>query len=483
MRRRGFAGVTWPAGISVVIAFALITWLGLMIVTANPHANSGPSGLTPASEGFGTVLTSIPVGGGPITPAFDSANGDLYVPNIGTDNVTVISGASNTVIANIPVTEGSTTPSTPVYDSTNGDLYVPCSYLGSNGANASFNVSVISGSTNRVIANISIPGTNYGPLTYDRSNGDLYAETSTEAGLPGPPSYWTNISVISGGTNTVIATIPLGAYSVGLAYDDENGDLYANSGWTGNVSVISGSTNSVIKNVTGPYGVTPPPSPAVDPANGNVYVPVTVTSSGGRPVFGLTVISGATNTLIANISLGYSYPVTPVYDPGNGDFYVSYLGVCNNVTVVSSLSNSVLSKLTLPGGNETYPAVYDGGDGDLYFAMAAWPPIPISTNVSVVSGSTNTVLGTIDVGYGPSQPVYDSSNGELYVPTGWSTPGHVIVIVTAGSTGGTTFLGLTPWEGFALVGGIVVVVVAVAVGAALFRRSTRRKRESAKAPP
>ena len=49
------------------------------------------------------VITNITVGLAPDWVAYDPSNGYIYVANYGSDTVSVINGANNTVIATIPV--------------------------------------------------------------------------------------------------------------------------------------------------------------------------------------------------------------------------------------------------------------------------------------------------------------------------------------------------------------------------------------------
>jgi len=55
-----------------------------------------------------------------------------------------------------------------------------------------------------------------------------------------PISYSGTVSVINGATNTVIATIPVGTWPVGVAYDPSNGYIYVTNFDSGTVSVING---------------------------------------------------------------------------------------------------------------------------------------------------------------------------------------------------------------------------------------------------
>jgi len=60
-------------------------------------------------------------GMGPWGIAYDPSNGYIYVANFGSDTVSVIDGATNTVIATIPVGYG---PEGIAYDPSNGYIYV-----------------------------------------------------------------------------------------------------------------------------------------------------------------------------------------------------------------------------------------------------------------------------------------------------------------------------------------------------------------------
>jgi YVTN family beta-propeller protein len=81
----------------------------------------------------------------PFGVTFDSANKYIYVTNIRSNNVSVINGTTNRVITNIGVGYG---PAGVAFDSANGYIYVANSN--------SNNISVINGATNRVIANIGV---------------------------------------------------------------------------------------------------------------------------------------------------------------------------------------------------------------------------------------------------------------------------------------------------------------------------------------
>ncbi len=269
---------------------------------------------------------SIGVGSYAEDIAMDSGNGDLYVADSGTNNVSVVSGVTNSEVAVIPV---GNTPTSLAYDNATGDIYVANRFSG--------NVSVISGSSNRVVATLS--GFSHPvAVAYDGGNGDIYV-----ADEGNNPTWMGNVTVISGATDKVVAVIPVGVgpATSGLAYDGATGDIYAvDAGnypsYEGNVSVISGSSNSVIRTVR--VG-TQAASALFDPGNGDVYV----TNAGSNNV---SVIAGASNTLVATLAVQTS-PQGMGYDADNGQVYVTN----QQDTTVSIIG-------TLPSPGPPYPVAF-----------------------------------------------------------------------------------------------------------------------------
>ncbi len=307
------------------------------------------------------VEATITVPAQPITPTIDSGNGDLYVATQVSDSVSVISGLTNAVIGSIPLgTNVESLP--PVYDSRNGDLYVASAF--------SNTIAVISGATNTVIANLSLPGYPLVP-TYDDGNGNIYVAIEG-TGI---------VSVIDGMTNTLSANVSLGSqYLQTGAYDVANGNLYfpeipaGPSNPPGSVVVLSGATNTVIGTV--PVGKLPE-TPVVDAQNGNLYVANYGTNN-------VSVISGTANAVIGSVPTGAG-PNPPTYDGGDGDLYVT-CDISNNVTVISGVTNTVVANV--PVGLTPEVGSYDPTTGSLFFTNKA------SNNVSVMADGTVPMYST-----------------------------------------------------------------------------------------
>jgi DNA-binding beta-propeller fold protein YncE len=51
--------------------------------------------------------------------------------------------------------------------------------------------------------------------------------------------------VINGTTNTIVANIPVGIGPFGIAYDQDNGDVYVANSINGTISIVDGLENTV----------------------------------------------------------------------------------------------------------------------------------------------------------------------------------------------------------------------------------------------
>lgn len=347
----------------------------------------------PTPTTVNTVVATVKVGSGPLTPEYDNATGSVYVGNGGGSTVSVISGATNKVVTTVPVGTG---PAQIVNAGGHCDLYVA-----NNGGN---NVTVISGSNNTVVGSVPVGSCPDTPTVQqlDTSNGDLFVVNECSD----------NVSVISSATSTVVATVPVGSGPHPGIYDGANGDVYVPNTGSDNVTVISGSTDAVIANIT----VGGDPQQAVwDRANGDIYVPNDLSSN-------VSVISGATNTLIATVPIGSDPFWTIAYDPANGDLYTGNCG-SDNVSVISGSTNNVIS--TVAVGSCPAQPVFDSSNGDLYV------PNLVSDNVTVISGKTNSVVANVPVGVRPVGVDVDTGNDAVYVP---NHGGNTVSVIYGGGS-------------------------------------------------
>jgi len=289
-----------------------------------------------------TVLQTISVGTYPQGVAFDSHNNELYVTNGISDSVSVISDSTNAVIMNITSFDN---PMGITFDPHNNRLYFANSY--------SKTVSVISDSTNTVINTVSVPGQPW-DVAFDSNNNDVYV------------SLWIAdaVAVISDSTNTVVATIPVGSSPEAISFDPHNNEVYVANNVGESVSVISATTNTVIATIGFSSTVT---GLAFDSHNNEVYV----SASEAGDVF---VISDSTNTVVASIPDGNGGPTGIAFDPHNDEVYVTnFLGPSvysisygNLVTVISDSSNTVVANITV--GYGPMGIAFDPHNNEMYVA-------------------------------------------------------------------------------------------------------------------
>ena len=347
-----------------------------------------------------------------------------------------------------------------IYDSSNNLVYT-AGYLD--------NISVVNCSTNSFVNFVAVGNETYPEtLALDPSNGRVYAADM----------YSVEISVIQTPGNVVITTIPLGDSTMptSIAFDPANGYMYVTDSLANTISVVDTSTNTIVATI--PSGVVFPNDIAFDPANGYLYV---IGALSGNQV---SLIAASNNKLVGNITFGnYYYPDAITYDPANTFMYVSYT-FSANISALNSSTNKLQANITLKNilrvttiafdqsnnyicavaynintglsnlyeintstgsvvgnvsvGYNYLPAVaYDPASNDLYVTNG-YPG-----NLTIVSGSTNKVLGNVTLHNGPADIAYDSTNDRVYVSG--STSNNVVVFnATSNSVSGTIAVGAYP---------------------------------------
>ena len=271
------------------------------------------------------VVATIPVGAKPVGVAVNTTTNRVYVANRFSNpaTVSVIDGATNVVIATIPVTVGSQLFSEPfavAVNPTTNRVYV--SHDKGMG-----HVSVIDGATNAVIATITVRvpiGVAVNPTT-----NRVYVTRAN-------PPFRT--SVIDGATNTVIATIPVGL-GPGVGVNPTTDRVYVANITLGHVSVMDGATNAVIATV--------PVGPSIDavgvnPTTNRVYVAHREQRS-TPPT--LSVIDGATDAVIHTIPVGVN-PVGVAVNTTTNRVYVSNTNN-NNVSVIATVTPEQATELLI----------------------------------------------------------------------------------------------------------------------------------------
>jgi YVTN family beta-propeller protein len=416
----------WPIVVAITLLAVAALPTGAVVVGPEPSRHAAPPRpfvLTGPLEARGViqvadsgksvhlaapgVVATIPVGNfsGPEPPAYDSATGDLFVPEYDADNVSVIDGDSEQVVATVTVGIG---PIAAVYDPTNNLVYVVNS--------ESDDVSILSGSNDSLVTSVGVGSYPDAP-TLVPASGDVYV-SNYDSG---------NVSVISAVTDQVVTSIGVGDEPDQPVLDTTNGDLYvANDLY---ISVLDPSDNTLIDTIRLPsdLGLNPP---VFDSGTGDLYFTEALGSN-------VLVLSGENNSFVGNVAVAASSGSTAVLDPMTNDLYVvtnEGTSSASNITIVSTTSNTVVGSIRTPGVPQA--PVLDAFDGNLYFPEQNQTDLLNGIgggNVSVVNGVD--VEATLPVGADPLTPTYDPATHDVYVAN-WdsATPATVSVISPTGTS-------------------------------------------------
>ncbi len=417
-------GPNGPASATGVGWLAFAPWDRSFYVAEEPSSVE----VIPAGESSPTAI--VPVGSGPFDVAVDAATEEVFVSNTASDNVTVINGSTDRVVANVAVLDD---PMGLAVDASNRTVYVA--------DNRSNEVTVISVPSLTVTTNISV-GTSPTGVAWDPGSDRIFV------------SDWgsSEISVLSGATERVVANVAVGSEPYGIADDNTTGNLYVANEGSNNVSVVSASTASL--NATVPVAVTSFAEDLQDVAYDSVHHMVWVTA-------GLTVIviAAAVETATAEVTFD---PSGVAFDPDNGSVCVtnsanvSYGCFLYGASNIKSESNVTFSETGLPAGvswavtltgrlHDSVTQMSAGssirfgvdsgaisGDDEYGYAFTitasnGYFPSPSNGNATSYSAGPTSIpvafspspltfpVATVDVGKDPDSVAYDAANGYVYV--------------------------------------------------------------------
>src|SRR6266568_3599353 len=431
------------------------------------------------------VVASIPAGSGPQWEAYDSAKGEVFLANAFSNNVTVISDATNAVVASIQV---GSYPAGVAYDGPRGEVFV--ANLFSN------NVSVISDAMNSVVATIDVGTSPFG-AAYDSARGEVFVVNSNS----------NNVSVISDTTDSVVATIPIGPipsmYSVAFT---ETG-LPTGTSWSVTVNGTAQSSTSGTITFSEPNGtyaytvgsvsgyIASPSSGSVTVTGADVGTSIAFTQVTYSVMFAETGLSTGTSWSVTLASVSHSSATTSVMfsepngtymytvgsptgyraNPPSGTIPVNGQDVSKAITFSAISAGPTISAFTVSastitlGSSVTFATTATGGTAPLTYGYAGLP-----SGCSSVNASTLTCTPMATGSFSVTVTVTDS--------VGRSATATVPLIVNAqseGSPSGSTILGLPTLEAYAILAAIVIIVGGVV---AIFWSRRRRMRQPPSPP-
>ena len=327
------------------------------------------------------------------------------------DNTTIGLAASGT--GNIPAftatnTGGTAVTATITATPINSQTMAYIANLGSN------SVSVVNTATNTVIATVAVGSQPFG-VSVSPDGSKVYVAISD--------AWSSDVSVINTGSNTVIATVAVGSVPQGVAVSTDGSKVYVANGNSNTVSVINTTTNAVDATIfvgTTPWGVSVSPNGSkvyvansnstnvsvINTATNTVSATVTVgsqprcvsVSPDGSKVYVsnynsnyISVINTATNTVSATVGVGFQPYGVSVSPDGSKVYVANYSS--NSVSVINSATNTVTATVMVGTGPVGVSVSPDGSK--VYVANNN------SNNVSVINTATNTVIATVAVGILP----------------------------------------------------------------------------------
>ena len=341
------------------------------------------------------AVTSIPIGGlseSIQSLALDPSTQYLYTANSYTNSVSVISTSTNRVVATIVVPE----PYSVLYDPGNGWVYLTtdCSTCTSNAVYA------IAGTS--IHATIPVPGRS-GMLGYDPLNQEVYVGTVSAGGY--------GITTVAG-TTTVNFTAP-GAIGQ-WAYDPADGRMYA-SDTTGSAVIYMASSNLNVATV--PLGA---------PSLGVTYYPpgrsmyVTEPNSSSAPLQYLTAGATTASTpaysspLSGNLSTTSAILQYLIYDTVGGELFASTDNPTQSPSEVYVLGAPNMTRwadrdlFSVTGTSRLTALSYDAAQGRVFVAA----PSGTAGSVTVLPiAASNKIWVNPD----PTQQVLTSPNSGQFV--------------------------------------------------------------------
>ena len=327
----------------------------------------------------------MPVGN-PGGVAVNPTTNRIYVTNDGSDNVSVIDGTSNNVVAVVPVGDY---PGGVAVNSTTNRIYVTNISGGS--------VSVVDGAVNAVVATIPLGFSPWGVAVNPNTNR-IYV-----AGFFSGNS----VSVIYGATNAVVETVPVGIRP-GVAVNPETNRIYVTNSGSNSVSVIDGATNAVVATV--PVGTTPAQA-AVNPTTNRIYVAI----NGDDAV---TVIQDSP-TPSADLSGDWNATALTTSGPDAGFTFNCDMNATQSGTQISGDMSCV------GAGSGPISGVFNESTMQIAFT---WTRPGLTMTVSAtLSGDGNTQTGTWWASNG-DRGTYTASRAATPTPTPTPEPGTSCVV-------------------------------------------------------
>lgn len=362
------------------------------------------------------LVTSVVVGGKVTDVVDDPSLGQVLISDPSAMTVAAVSTTSLAVEAEF---FAGTEPGQTIFNPVNGLVYVldpPAR-----------DVFAIDPRTDRVVDRIQV-GEYADSLTYDPVTGNVFVGLFYESEIVA-------INVTTDVAGLQVTDVDRNGYTgdnpAAVAFDASVGRLFNSEGfpkgisanvWHGFVdarAAVSGNLQAAIELGAVPTGNTL----ALDSSGQHLYVPTSSTNGTGIAVVDASRLAQTeyvlvTSTQIAHWILGND---SILFDPGNDRVYLGDFGG-GSVSVLDSGRNlTLVDRLPLPSPTAL---AYDAARGYVYVASQ-------NGTVTVVNGSTSTIVATAPVGELPDGLALDPSTNQLFVANNGSGTLSILDLGTA----------------------------------------------------
>jgi YVTN family beta-propeller protein len=389
--------------------------------------------------GGALLLGTVAVGAEPDSLAFDAAKDAVFVGNSGSGNVSVLSGATHSLVATVALGSAQLGPAPTglAYDAAAGAVFASepayCACM-----EPTPGVAVkVNDTTNQIVENYTV-GVLPLSLALDAASQDLFVANEGTA----------NVTVLNVTSGTAVTSLPLAGTPGPLGFDPADQDLLLSEG--NGVEFLpfpNGSVNATVQLHDPPGGllVTPNGSQVIvtTPLNDNLTV---IEPSGPRlgtsivlgsapndlaydPITGslwvadadregLETVDDSSNQVTASLATG-EFGSGVAFVPTRNEMFVSsgFFGD-NSVTVYNATTRQNLSQI--PVGLTPRGLAYDPAEGEVFVANEG------SDNVSVINISRDRVVTNVTVGANPIAAAYVAGADEVFVANNGSDTVSVI---------------------------------------------------------
>jgi YVTN family beta-propeller protein len=342
------------------------------------------------------TLILCTVGDEPVSLVWNETGDKIYCANYGSDNISVINGVTDNVIATIPAGDG---PVGLCWNSIENKVYCLNSF--------SRDITIIDGLTDAVITTVPAkyidPYGSYGVkphLVVNSQNNKLYL----------PQIVYRDIIIIDGSSNAVSGDILLGASPQSLVWNPTSNKLYSinQCDWgSGSISIIDGASHLPIFTLA----MGDAPSAVVLNSTNNTIFCANAYSNDVR------VVDGVSDQITDTITVS-NYPVDILWNPTSNKIYTANANG-NSVSIINGSTHALLT--TVPTGSKPLRLSWNGINNKIYAANYG------SSTVTVIDGFSNNAIATIPVGPAPISLVWNETSNKVYCG-GLSTTNSLSII-------------------------------------------------------